>query len=191
MPLATFGKNLNLPSSGGKFIKLKAKGDKLKFRIAGQPVYETQHWIAEKQAVLCGRFNSEDKKALCQYCDQYQKLVDAGQKDEAKELAPVTTFYYPILHLLDDSAGIFQFTAKSIHYTIGGYADEGVDVFACDWSIERTEDPGNYYAVKRLGDKPLNEEQQDQYEVAKGLKINRGKESTSISLEEAQDIEPA
>jgi hypothetical protein len=182
MPEAQFGKKLNLPSAGSKFIKLTAKGDKIKFRIASTAHYQTKHWL-DKETVLCTRYNAEDKKAECINCDKHQKLVDAGNVDEAKKIAPVTTFYYPILNLADDTAAVFQFTAKSIHYTIAGYADEGVDVFACDWSVERTEEKGNYYKVLRLDSKPLNKEQKAAIEAAKNIKF-MGKESSSVVIED-------
>lgn len=186
MQTAGFDKDLNLPSSGGKYRKLKSKGEKIKFRIAATPQYETKHFIGDNNIVTCGKFNTDDKKATCKYCDQYEAMVSAGDKDGAKQIAPVSSFYYPILNLDTNEAEIFQFNAKSIHYTIKGYSDEGVNVFECDWSIERTEEKGNYYKVLRLSDKPLTKEQKEVYEKAKLLKLS-GKESSSVSLEEEAD----
>lgn len=189
MPVAEFGKKLNLPSNQSTFVKLKSKGEKIKFRIANTPHYETLHFINDgREVVLCGKFNSEDKDGLCTYCDQYVKAVDSDDKKLARALAPVTTFYYPVLNLETGKACIFQFTAKGIHYTIGGYSDEGVDVFGCDWTVERTEEKGNYYKVLRLGDKPLPKELKEEYERASKLKL-KARESSSVVLDEEVPVE--
>ena len=51
MPEAQFGQRLNLPVGGGSFLKLKSKGDKIKFVIANTPHYETLHWVDRKSVV--------------------------------------------------------------------------------------------------------------------------------------------
>jgi len=193
MPEAAFNKKLNLPGNTNTFVKLKSKGDKIKFRIANTPHYETIHWVGDIEFELCGRFNSDDKEAKCTYCDDYDRAVEAGDKKTADAIKAQTTFYYPIL-LLEGNASeqvgkpaIFQFNAKSIHYNIKGYADEDVDVFACDWLVERTEEQGNYYHVKRLSDKPLSKELQEQFELAKQLKL-KAKESKSVVVDNDFDL---
>lgn len=179
MPEASFNKELNLPGGTGTFVKLKGKGDKLKFRIANTPHYETIHWVGDKPE-LCGKFNSDEKGSSCEHCEAYDRAVEDGDEKKSKAIKAQTNFYYPILNLDTGKPAIFQFSAKSIHYTIKGYADEDVDVFNCDWSVERTEEQGNYYKVLRLGDKKLSPELQEQYELAKKLKI-KSKESQSIT----------
>jgi hypothetical protein len=184
MPVAGFDKPLNLPSNDGKFVKLKKLGDTIKFRLANTPHYVTKHFLADKTIVMCGKYNTEDKDAKCTYCEQYTKANDAGEKELAKQLKPVTTFYYPIVDMNDSKPKIFQFTAKSIHYTIVGYANDGVDVFASTWKVERTEEQGNYYKVLRLDEKPFTKEQAEAFNVAKTFKLE-SKESSSVVLEEA------
>lgn len=184
MPEAQFGQRINLPSSGSSFIKLKSKGDKIRFCIANTPHYETYHWLSDQEKVLCGRYNSEDKEAYCKLCDEWKSLLDAGKKDQAKKVAPITTFYYPVVDLVKNEPAVFQFTAKSIHYTISGYADEGVDVFDCLWSIERTEEQGNYYKILNLGPKKLNKEQEEALVKAKEIKVKAVKESSSVVMED-------
>lgn len=190
MPEASFGKELNLPANESKFIKLKSKGDSIKFRIAGTPHYQTKHFLGDKTVVLCTKYNSDDKDAECQYCDQYAALLDKGDKEKARAIAPVTNFYYPIVNMETDEAQVFQFTAKSIHYTIAGYADNGVDVFNCTWQVKRTEDKGNYYQVLRLDEKPLTKEQQEAKEVAKNFNLEASKESTSVVIDDQPSEEP-
>lgn len=199
MPEAAFGQQINVPSTGGSYIKLKGKGDKVKFIIAGTPHYETQHWI-DGHPVLCDRYNGSDKNAPCQYCDQYQAaLEEAGDDKDAQKLAnkkgPVTTFYYPILNLADDKPAIFQFTAQSIHWNISSYADEGMNVMEQTWLVTRTETPGSYYDVKNLGIQRLTAEQEEALERASKLKIKLGKESSSVNSsnyesegEEVEDV---
>ncbi len=183
MPEASFEKNLNLPSSGGRYVKLSKKGDKIRFRIAGTPHYETKHFLGDKEIEFCGKYNSDDTKATCKYCEDYATALEMGDEKTAKQIKPFTTFYYPILDLGDNKAKIFQFNAKGIHYTIKNYADEGVDVFACDWSVERTEEQGpNYYKVLRLDGKKLTKEQDEELVKAKGFKLSQ-KPSSSVSTE--------
>jgi len=193
MPEISFDKELNLPGNTSTFVKLKSKGDKIKFRIAKKPHYETIHWIGDRKFTLCGRYNSDDRDAECSWCDDYDKAVDAGDKKTADAIKAQTNFYYPVL-LLESNASekvgkpaIFSFSAKSIHYTIKGYAKEEVDVFACDWMVERTEEQGNYYSVKRLSDKPLSKELQEQFELAKQLKL-KAKESKSVVVDNNSDL---
>lgn len=186
MPEAAFNKNLSLPSKGGTYVRLKDKGDKVKFIIAGTPHYETIHWVGDRQFELCGKYNTEDPAhAECQYCDQYAKAVEEKDEKTEKAIRPVTNFYYPILDLNTEKPAIFQFSAKSIHYTIKNYADEGLDVFDTIWVVERTNEQGpNYYKVLNMGNAKLTKELKEQLELAKKLKVKTGKPSSSVSEEE-------
>ena len=182
MPVADFNKKLNLPTKGGQYIRLKEKGDKVKFIIAKTPHYETIHFI-NREPVICGKYNSEDGDGDCQYCDMYKKAIEDGNETKERDLRPVTNFYYPILDLSDDRPAIFQFSAKSIHYTVKNYADEGVDVFNNIWSVERTNEQGaNYYKVLSLGTPKLTKEQGEQLTIARAQKV-KARESSSINIE--------
>jgi hypothetical protein len=186
MPEAPFGQRLNLPIAEGRFIKLEHKGDKIRFRLANTPHYQTKHFLDDKTTVFCGKYNSEDKKATCRYCDQYQKIFDEKGKKAAEYLKPVVTFYYPIVNMDTNEAQIFEFRARSIHYTIAGYADDGIDVFAYTWSVNRIEEPGNYYEIKRLGDKVLSEAQLSSLKVAKTFRL-ASKKSSSLVINGPED----
>lgn len=188
MPEADFDRNINLPTSGGKYIRLKAKGDKIKFLIASKPHYETKHWISDRETVLCEKYNGQPKGAVCSYCEKYKdQLALAGDNkkliEAANKLRAGVTFYYPVLNLDTDEPNIFQ-TAPSVHWTIVGYKEEGVDVFKCAWSVVRTEVAGNYYEVRRLDSVKLTDEQEDAYQQAKQISLNKGKASTSVVEEE-------
>ena len=191
MPEAGFDRNINLPSSGGKYFRLKAKGDKIRFLIAGTPHYETKHWISESENVLCGRYNGTDKKSPCEWCDKFKDLLAKAGDDKEKvqianKLKPKTDFFYPVLNLTTDEPVIYQ-TTQSVHWTIVGYKEEGVDVFKCAWSVERTEEPGKYYEVRRLDAIKLTVEQKETLEEAKGFILNKGISSSSI-VNEAEKI---
>lgn len=193
MPRAEFGRALNIPTTTGTYIKLKQKGESITFRIAGTPHYETKHWV-DGETVLCGKFNSEDKKATCAHCDAYQQALElAGEdknlQDKAQKMAPKVNFYYPVLDLVNNKPAIFQFTAAGIHYTISGYAEDGVDVFEQSWKVIRTELPGKYYDVRNLGIQRLTAEQEEQFEKAQNIKIKTGVQSSSIQqAKEPEDV---
>ena len=182
MPTAKFGTELNLPKGESRYLKLKAKGDVIKFRLAGVPFYQTDHWI-NKEKITCEKYNSEDNSAPCGYCEQYEEAVNAGDKQAQREYRPVTTFMYPVLDRNTGRAGIFQFTAKSIHYGIDGYSKMGVDVFGCDWAVTRNEEKGNYYSVMRLGEDILSAEEQKELKRASEFELE-GKQSESVKPED-------
>lgn len=182
MPEASFDKHLNLPPTPGKFVKLSKLGDKIRFIIAATPHYSTKHFVTDKDVVLCNKYNSEDKSLTCKWCEQYlEELETKGEKAD-DQLKPVTNFYYPILNLDTNKAQIFQFTAKSIHYTIKNYASEGVDVLTDVFKVERTEEKGNYYPVLHLPAVDLTPEQKEQLEIARKFKLS-GNESGSVVVE--------
>lgn len=180
MPEASFDKDLNLPKGSDKYIKLTKKGDKLKFVIAATPHYETIHFLPNKDRILCARFNGDDPTIECRYCDLYSEELDEKGKDDKKQYAPVTNFSYPVLNLDTGKAQVFQFNAKSIHYGIKRYFTEGVDIFKGKWSVERTEETGNYYPLLYLGEAKLSKEEIAELEKAKSLKLS-GKESDSVN----------
>ena len=184
MPVANFDRNINLPSGGGKYLRLKAKGDKVKFLIANTPHFETKHWIGDRESVLCDKYNGQGKTAVCGNCDTYKMmLAEAGDNEaklkEANKLKPQVTFFYPVLDLNTNEPVIFQ-TSPSVHWTIVGYKEDGVDVFNCAWAVERTEEPGKYYEVRRLDSIKLSKEQLEALEKAKQIVLSKGQVSTSI-----------
>ena len=193
MPEAGFNRDINLPSGGGKYFRLKAKGDKIKFLIASTPHYETKHWTSDRESVLCQRYNGQGKSSVCENCVKYRDLLAlAGdEKDKvevANKLKPQVTFFYPVVDLKTDEPVIFQ-TTQSVHWTIVGYAEDGVDVFNCAWSVERTEEPGKYYEVRRLDTIKLSAEQKEALEKAKQIVLNKGQASSSVVVEQEEDIE--
>ena len=187
MPVIKFGQELNLPKGESKYLKLRNKGDFLVFRIAGTPVYETDHWI-NREKVSCDKYNSLENDAPCHYCDDYAEAVAADDKQVMRELRPVTTFMYPVLDRTTGKAGIYQFTAKSLHYGIDGYAKMGVDVFACDWRVDRhkqtVDEAGpEFYSLMRLSEGVLSKEEKAELKRAKEFELE-GKQSESVKPED-------
>jgi len=195
MPEANFDRNIDLPTSGGKYFRLKAKGEKIKFLIAKTPQYETKHWISDKETVLCDRYNGQGKNAKCQWCEKHKDLLalagdDKKRIEAANKLRATATFFYPVLNLDSGEAVIFQ-TTPSIHWTIVGYKEDGVDVFKCAWSVVRTEEPGKYYEVRRLDPVKLTDEQKEALDKAKAFVLNKGNQSSSVVPEGSEPDEEA
>lgn len=193
MQSADFDRKINLPTSGGKYFRLKAKGDKIKFLIANTPSYETVHWISEKESVLCDKYNGQDKSAQCEWCEKYKSAVSMAGEDkrsllDANKLKAKTNFFYQVLNLQTDESVIFQ-TTPSVHWTIVGYKEEGVDVFACAWSVERTEEAGKYYEVRRLDTVKLTKAQKEVLDDIKNSAFDKGKQSKTIVVGD-EDIDP-
>lgn len=193
MPEANFDRNINLPTSGGKYIRLKAKGDKIKFLIANTPHYETKHWISDKETVMCDKYNGQPKGSVCNMCNKHKELLDLAGEDkkliqQANNVRAVTTFFYPILDLKTEEPAIFQ-TSPSVHWTIVGYKEDEVDVFACAWSVERTEVAGNYYEVRRLDPPKMTPSIKEGLEKAKAIALNKGKASRTVVEENEQEQE--
>lgn len=184
MPEASFSKDLNLPKGNSLYVKLASKGDKIKFRIAATPFYVTRHWNADnKTTIMCEKYNTDSPDKTCERCAKYDELMAKDKEEEAKPYRAITTFRYPILNYEGDIPAIFEFTAKSIHYTIKGYADEGLNVFACDWSVERTEEKPKYYNILRLNEGELTEKQQEALDKAKTFKLTDRQSSSVVSGE--------
>lgn len=193
MPEANFDRNIDLPSGGGKYFRLKSKGDKIKFLIANTPHYETKHWISDRETVMCGRYNGQGKKAVCDWCNKHKDLLalagdDKKKIEQANKFRATTTFFYPVLNLLNDEPVIFQ-TTPSVHWTIVGYKEDGVDVFGCAWAVERTEEPGKYYEIRRLDPVKLTPEQLEAVAIAKAFTLSKGQASSSVVDESEVDEE--
>ena len=187
MPVIKFGQDLNLPKGESKYIKLRNKGEFILFRIAGTPTYETDHWV-NKEKFSCDKYNSADNDTPCHYCDDYATALAKGDKKVARDIKPVTTFRYPILDRTTGKAGIYEFTAKSIHYGVDGYKRMGIDVFGCDWRVDRlkqtVDEPGSeFWSLKRLGEGVLSKEEKAELKKASEFELE-GKESESVNPEE-------
>lgn len=171
-------------SGGGKFLNLKAKGDKITVRLADKPVVYFVHWMDDKP-VIC------EDKATCQTC-----VIIAGftpeemKKKENSQLKRRQTFVWPVIDRADGVAKIFK-GGTGIFLSIAVFANDPKwggaekDATKFDVTITRTETSmQNFYSV--VGD-PTSLGK----EITKEEKADVEKLSTLIdSLTVSEDVEP-
>lgn len=177
MPQATIGEPIAIDRRTD-FLELKAKGEKIVFRLVASGVYDGKHFLQDGdrwQVTYCPRIM---EKATCEKCEKYFELADALKElkeskapaDEIKEMEktvrkfrPTIRFYYPVVNRDTHKAGILK-TSLSVRLKIEDYFNAGVDVFGSDFVLTRTEKPGaDYYALIRKDSKDaedLTEEEQ-------------------------------
>jgi hypothetical protein len=183
-----------MPNSGSKFLKVKQKGDKLKFRLAQQPVYVGKHFIKVSDSwdvTSCDRINNQEG---CGYCDLFfqAKAEEKKNKDtnpeeskkwgnEARIYSPAITFYFPVLNRDTESFGILQ-TTQGVRNKINAQHEAGIDVFKKDWILHNTgsENPGDRYAlvpVDSADSKPFTEKEEEEFKKAQEfdlMSLNEG-----------------
>jgi hypothetical protein len=131
------------------YLKLKEKGDKIKFRIAG-PVYrEPKVWPAEQ-----GNPPMVDEEVAVLDTDDWMQLY----RDPEYNIAEV--FHWPVIDRDSGKAKIFTGTGGTFNKIKElALMDDWGDPETFDIQIERTEDPGKaYYSVQPL---PNREELSD------------------------------
>lgn len=144
----SFGENL--PTQTGLYIRVKEKGDQVRFRIAQEPVYSGKHFmkIGDKWDVTsCARVSDQDH---CEYCDMYFKGMQEAKKTEetdpekaeqtreaARKYSASIIFYLPILDRDNQEFKILQ-TTMGIRNKINEYYEAGTKVFERDWILRNT-----------------------------------------------------
>lgn len=130
-------------STGGKFLNLKAKGDKVNIRIAAKPITYFQHWVEGKP------INCPDK-ATCTTCNELEALSPAdAAKKENQDKKRKQVYVWPVIDRADGKAKIFK-GGVQIFLGLRKYAlsDKWGDPTTWDVVIEREElNPANYYSV--------------------------------------------
>ena len=134
-------------AGGGKFLNLKAKGDKVTIRLVDKPIAYFVHWLDNKP-VIC-----EDAKT-CQQC-----VILGGfspeemKKKENAQLRRRQVFLWPVIDRADDEAKIFK-GGINIFLAVGEFAldpkwgGEEKDATLFDVTITRTETSlQNFYSV--------------------------------------------
>lgn len=161
------------------FISLKAKDQKIKFRILAPPYYEGLHFINENGKYIksyCPKIMNEQK---CSFCEKYFDLIKQAKKSkeegdlkkekdlkkEARNYKVKVNFYYPIINRETESGQILK-TTLSVRLKIDQEVANGINVLEYDYVLVRTENSGaDYYALirqdskmsKTLTDKELKE----------------------------------
>jgi len=207
MPTLTFGQELNFGNEN-EIVRLKSKGDKIQFRLAGNGYYEGVHFVKDEKGAtnitycprimqtgeceLCKKFFEETKKA---------KLIeDEAKRNKALKAAKDSygvsiKFYYPILDRGTGKAKILQ-TTLSVRKKIEALVVAGIDVLASEFEIGRTEQPGSdYYQLIRVDSsevKKLTEEENKELERAREFDLekilNRETKKSDLDLEDIKDI---
>lgn len=200
MPEIEFTDDLDLPGQKGMadFVKLEAKGEKIRFRIANKPHVRGQHWPPGDPPVDCLRVNEDSE---CEYCIK----LEAGElpknvteedvkKDSRKNwYSPSVQFLYPILNRDDGKAAIFQ-TTTSVHIVIREAAKAGIDVYKSDWQVVRNEgSPANYYSTIRLDPIKLEKSDKEELEAAKNINLElilNGSKASTMEGPGTEEVDP-
>lgn len=213
MPYADFGEKVSF-GTGSQFLKLKSKGDKLRFRILGRPFIEGKHFTKTEDGwdvTPCPRVN---EKQDCPSCTIYMKAIGAANKtkDEAIKKKAHKEFdkynatisvYYPIIDRLTQEFRVFQ-TTMGVRGKIESEGEMGVKVLAVDFDIMRTELPGSdYYKLSRVDSAettPLTDLESELIEKNKNVDLSQIVNGTAdddstvafeANSEVRDDVEPA
>jgi len=167
MPSFNLGEALNI-DRGGMFVKLKAKGDKIKFRLVKGGYYDGKHFIknGDKWTVSnCPRIMGGGE---CEYCNKYTSirtqadlLQDKEEREsvmkEANNFKAKMTFYYPIIDREDGKGKILK-TSLVVRQELEQEYKDGIDVYEYDYVLTRTEEsPAKYYKLTRIDSKQTKE----------------------------------
>jgi len=207
MPIVAFGQELNLGNEN-EIVRLKAKGDKIQFRFAGNGYYEGIHFVKDENGItkitLCPRIMQSEECELCKkYFEEVKKanlIEDEAKKNKALKVAKdsygvAIKFYYPILDRGTGKAKILQ-TTLSVRKKIEALVTAGIDVLASEFVLVRTEQPGSdYYQLIRVDSsevKKLSEEEKKELTRVKEFDLekilNRETKKSDLDLEDIKEI---
>lgn len=192
MPYADYGEKVEF-GSGSRFLKLKAKKDKVRFRLLGRPFIEGKHFIPKGMNEETGKMDWEitpcprvNEKAECNYCTRYMRGIGTANKTKDKELIKKAhqeldkynasiSVYYPIINRLTQEFTVLQ-TTLGVRNKIEAEAEIGTRVLAVDFDLMRTEVPGSdYYKLSRVDSAettPLTEAELALIEKNRGVKLD-------------------
>lgn len=167
MPSFNMGETLNI-DKGGMFVKLKSKGDKIKFRLIKGGYYDGKHFIKNGDKWIVTDCPKIMHGMECEYCDKYISIrtqADLLQNDEEKKSVmkeadgykAKMTFYYPIIDREDGKGKILK-TSLVVRQELEQEYKDGIDVFEYDYVLTRTEEsPAKYYKLTRIDSKQTKE----------------------------------
>ena len=189
MPSHNIGDKTNL-DKGNLFLQLKAKNEKVAFRLAqGNYTYTAKHfskkdgkWFIEQ----CPRLMTEEP---CSECEKYfalsKEIKELKEKKapESKIKAldnerglhkPKVTFHYAILNRDLKQAQVIQ-VPLSIRLKIEEYFNNGFTVVGSDFILTRTEKPGvEYYSFLKKDSADvveLDDEEKKEYKKAEEFNL--------------------
>lgn len=121
-----------------QWLRLKSKGDEVRFRIAGRPLRELKVWPAEGNAKPLDSTVTQDLTP-----GQWSNIMSNPDWSVSE------VFYFPVIDRTDNSVKIFTATG-GVYGKIRDYAtnQEWGNPMGYDLTVKRTEAPGkNYYEV--------------------------------------------
>lgn len=196
MQSISFGENI--PSRGTTYLRVKQKGDQIRFRIVKDPSYEGKHFTQTEtgwNVTLCPRINNQEDCDLCELFFQKKaeakklKEVDSVKakelEREARKYACSTIYYFPVLNRDTGLFGILQTTA-GVRAKLNTQYEAGVAVFERDWILRNTgsTNPNEVYSLIPVDSADTKEfTPQEVVEYEKGLKFD----FSSISDNSTQD----
>lgn len=197
MPYADFGEKVDFSAS--LFTKLKAKGDKIHFRIIGSSFYDGKHFMKTDDGwdvVPCPRINEGTECEICNmffaaHKDAKKRGLDKTETDKlTRDFKPSISFYFPILNRETGRFEVFQ-TTQSVRNSIEEEVEMGTDVLNVDFIVLRTEKPGsNYYKTSRVDSKDTKALTKDEKaEVERGKKIKLENYINGQREESTEDVD--
>lgn len=157
------GETLNI-DKGGMFVKLKAKGDKIKFRLIKGGYYDGKHFLKQDEKWVISNCPRIMNGLECEYCNKYFSIktqADLLQNEEEKKsvmkeadkFKVKMTFYYPVIDREDGKGKILK-TTTSVRQELEQEYKDGIDVYEYDYVLTRTEEsPAKYYKLTRIDSK--------------------------------------
>lgn len=190
-----FGEQMK-STSGGNFLRVKQKGDTIKFRIAQAPVYSGKHFspLVDKETgdkkwdvFPCPRINNGEE---CETCEQFFKLKAQAKKaketddlklekdlnTQARNYSVAIQFFFPVLDRGTQEFGILQ-TTKGVRDRINEAHESGVNVLDKDWVLRNTgsDSPKDLYSIVAMDSKdtpPLTPKEDEEYLKAIAFDLN-------------------
>jgi len=167
MPNFSMGETLNI-DKGGLFVKLKSKGDKIKFRLIKGGYYDGKHFIKNGDKWIISNCPRIMNGSECEYCNKYLAIktqADLLKNDEEKKsvmkeaenFKVKMTFYYPVIDREDGKGKILK-TTIGVRQELEQEYKDGIDVYEYDYVLTRTEEsPAKYYKLTRIDSKQTKE----------------------------------
>ncbi len=198
-----------MPGRKDQFLRVKQKGDTIKFRIAQPPVYTGKHFATVKDPTTgeskwdvteCPRINGGGECGICEKFFEAKakakKLKDEdpvaskNYENEARGYSVAIQFYFPILNRDTQEFGILQ-TTQGVRNKINEIAEVGVDIFEKDWVLRNTgsESPKDLYSIVAMDSKDtakLTDKEDDELVRAQSfdmMSINEGQSTSDEGLE--------
>jgi len=170
MITSTIGKKLPNIDGNANIVRLKSKGEKIKFRLAsGNFSYVGKHYIqcqdGSWEITECPRIMKQEECILCDKFFDAKRVLKMDEtnkeaKADEKKYNPSIEFYYWIIDREDSQLKVLQTTTGvrgQIDMIAKDLEEQESSIFAFDLQLTRTEKAGSYYVLDRV-DSSLTQE---------------------------------